>query len=877
MSAWHPSLRMAWRDARRSRARSILVLVMIALPVLGVTAADVIIQTADVSGTEALDRRLGTADARITVQTGGGEVVQGADPAEESGSFGGGRKKQTLDAPGIAEVLGGDVRLIEWREDVREVTTDKGTADVEVDVLDLRDPLAEGIFRLEAGALPAADDEVVVNNDLAGRGFEVGDPIEIGGAGTFTVVGIGESTSYRGYPQLVGPSPELAPDRGTRTWLVDAGPDGSGEVDWAEVRALNVLGAAVLSRAVMHDPPSEAELPPEAQDFGGQVDQAVIAVAALVVVMALIEVVLLAGPAFAVGARRQARNLALIAASGGTPRQARRVVLASAVVLGGLGALLGVVSGIGIAAALLPVVQRFDGSWFGPFDVPWPHLLGIAGFGLLSAFLAAVVPAWLASRQDVVAVLAGRRGDRPAGPRSPLLGALLLGLGVVMSVYGAMATGGEFLIAAGAIPTVLGMVLLVPLVLTALAGVSRRLPLTMRYAVRDAARHRTRTVPAVAAVAATVAGVVALGIANASDGKQSEASYTPALPIGQAAVTAYGAAPSEWDQFRAVLARELPPATVEEVHGVGEDLGRGRFRTLNFRAGGEHVLLDGYSSPLGSSVLVSDRATELVLPGLSAADRARAEDALAAGGAVVYARTDPGADDVQIRVIEHGRAGRGERVGSAEMPAVFVEPPYWMAPGQGVLSTAAARELGTPPELVSLAVRGGVTEAEERDVQEALSAVSQDVGFYVERGYAADSDTVILLLVLGGLGGLLMLGGTLTATFLALSDARPDLATLAAVGASPRTRRGVAASYAVVVGLVGAVLGAAVGFVPGIAASYPLTAQTWVPDPDDTLPGHYLDVPWLLIVPLVLGLPLLTALIVGLTARSRLPLAARVD
>ena len=82
---------------------------------------------------------------------------------------------------------------------------------------------------------------------------------------------------------------------------------------------------------------------------------------------------------------------------------------------------------------------------------------------------------------------------------------------------------------------------------------------------------------------------------------------------------------------------------------------------------------------------------------------------------------------------------------------------------------------------------------------------------------------MIAQLILVGLGGLLMLGGTLTATFLALSDARPDLATLSAVGASPRTRRGVAAAYAVVVGFVGALLGAAVGFIPGIAITYPLT------------------------------------------------------
>ena len=39
MKGWRPALRLAWRDAVRARGRSILVLVMIALPVLAVTAA----------------------------------------------------------------------------------------------------------------------------------------------------------------------------------------------------------------------------------------------------------------------------------------------------------------------------------------------------------------------------------------------------------------------------------------------------------------------------------------------------------------------------------------------------------------------------------------------------------------------------------------------------------------------------------------------------------------------------------------------------------------------------------------------------------------------------------------------------------------------
>ena len=98
------------------------------------------------------------------------------------------------------------------------------------------------------------------------------------------------------------------------------------------------------------------------------------AVLVLIVVMALIEVVLLAGPAFAVGARRQQRSLALMSAAGGTPVQSRRVIIGGAIVLGGVAALVGVVLGIGVARALLAAVQSRSGSYLGPFDMPWLHL-----------------------------------------------------------------------------------------------------------------------------------------------------------------------------------------------------------------------------------------------------------------------------------------------------------------------------------------------------------------------------------------------------------------------------------------------------------------------------------------------------------------------
>ena len=136
-----------------------------------------------------------------------------------------------------------------------------------------------------------------------------------------------------------------------------------------------------------------------------------------------------------------------------------------------------------------------------------------------------------------------------------------------------------------------------------------------------------------------------------------------------------------------------------------------------------------------------------------------------------------------------------------------------------------AEEVGLEVVTTSLRLTGDLDPAAETRIKEGVQGAADGTYLYVERGYQRPDEALIILLVLGALGGVLMLGGTLTATFLALSDARPDLATLSAVGAAPRTRRRVAAAYALVIGFVGAILGAAVGFIPGIAISRPLTSM----------------------------------------------------
>lgn len=884
MTGWRPALRLAWRDALRSRARSILVLVMIALPVLAVSAAAVVYATAQVDGIEGADRRLGAADARIRPV--GGEIVQSPDPEE----FGWGNNGSAAEPPAydaVEEVLGPDTRAITIRAGYTEVSLGDRRIAVAATEVDLRDPLADGLFAITAGRAPESAGEAVINDTLRDRGIAIGDAVTIGEA-ELVVVGTGRDATTRDMgavatlPEALGA--DLADFNGDLDWLVD-----SADVSWTQVRAMNATGLVVTSRAVLADPPPVHE---QAEQMGfdtGYDDY--IAVVALIVTMALLEVVLLAGPAFAVSARRQARTLALMAASGATPRQARRVVLASGIVLGAAAALVGAVAGVVVGLALLPLAQGFSGEWFGPVDVEWWIVAVVAAFGLLSALLAAVVPAVIASRQDVVAVLAGRRGDRAPSARTPVLGLVILGAGIALSAFGAFANGnaGSCLIAVGAIVAVFGMILVAGLVVALVARFSRRFPLIVRYAARDAARHRTRTVPAVAAVAATVAGVVALGIATSSDEAQRAALYTPSLPMGTAMVNVYSTSeingtttpPSEqeWADVEA-LVRDRVDEDVEAVQGVRQEDEDGTYLGLDFRAPGQGPgLLESWGGRLNTSLVVADSLPTFVDLDEEQADVAA--EALAAGSAVVFSSRPLDDDQVLVRTDRWDPDTEKSEVGRFRWPAVFVQAPEGYPVAQAIAPPELAAELDQAFQIAGLFLaEAGLSPAAETELTEALHGITENASLYVERGYQAPDELVIIQLILAALGGVLMLGGTLTATFLALADARPDLATLSAVGAAPRSRRGVAAAYALVIGFVGALMGAVVGFIPGLAITRPLTYQPANYFGSDgaagVASGPFLDIPWLMILGLVVALPLLTALIVGLTARSRLPLAARL-
>ena len=308
---------------------------------------------------------------------------------------------------------------------------------------------------------------------------------------------------------------------------------------------------------------------------------------------------------------------------------------------------------------------------------------------MLSAFLAAVVPAFIASRQDVVAVLAGRRGDRQPSLRSPLLGLVLLGVGIAGAVAGAGArndlTGGDgsLLIAGSAVVSVLGMILVVPVVVAVLARLARRLPLVARYAVRDAARHRTRTVPAVAAVAATVAGVVALGIANASDAAESEATYTPQVAMGMGTLTVSDP-DVDWARYQDAVHREAPTVGVTAVTSYDPFQGDTYtdIRVKRPEVKGYDMLLDSWGGSFGN-LLVGPEMLVLATPAHEA-DLEPARQMLEQGGVVVFTtRARRGRPDPDQRLGQPGDRRRRARAPRPAGAAGVLPPDPRLRPGPG--------------------------------------------------------------------------------------------------------------------------------------------------------------------------------------------------
>ncbi|AWS43841.1 ABC transporter permease [Streptosporangium sp. 'caverna'] len=834
MSALLVALRLARRTAWRSRGRSALIMVMIGLPVLVITGVFTLTETMSITPREGLVAELGTADSRL-VQTPEGTVLQ-QQPNGASWNTSGGDYEAAYPKLGAAEVaalLGPSTRLIPFSTGALRLGTER------VDALetDLRDPLTRGMLTLSEGRFPAAR-EVAVTPAL---GLRPGDLLRPSGEAPLTVVGVVEHPYRPSLREVVGPDLPLAPPDGFLSptqygpgWLADT----AKPVTWTDVPALNTAGLYVTSRAMIRDFEPRAPVGLSLLDVRHTVGLGAM------VIMVVLETVLLAGPAFAVGLRRRRRELAEIAAQGGSAGHLRMIVLADGLVLGGAATLVATVLGIGAGVLGASIVARWGGQ-VGPPGVPWPPVMGIAALGLLTGLVAALVPAAQAARQNTAAVLAGRAPAVADRPGWPLLGAVLVLAGLGATVV-ARRQPDSMWVFASAVLILLGLVVLMPWLVRCTGWPAARLRLPLRVSVRDAVRHRSRTVSAVAAVMAVTATVVAVGIGTHSEYMDRRNAYTSARPTGTLAIWGGSISDAAWNGLRAETARRLPGVPLAAGYQVRDAQGRRYALRYTVRWNGTRTR---------RTVAVGDQTLLRLLQGRH---DPQATAALASGKAVVF----------DASAVRNGKLAL--RAGSTSGPARKLEVP-------AVLATPADEYQGGALLPRTLVEQAGFSTAERQlyamyrlpadsTLSRDLAKVTPRVTVASEEGYRNVPDPGLWGWLVGAL--VLVVGGTLAATRLAAADMRPERVTMMAIGAPPGTLRMVVACQALYISGLGALVGLVAGTVTGVALSRPMTTHG-AGDPAT------IAIPWPFVIAVVVGLPIL-ATVAALITRTRLPLARRL-
>ncbi|WP_306920932.1 FtsX-like permease family protein [Arthrobacter globiformis] len=585
---WHSfrlALRMARRDISRHRGRSLLIILLILLPVAGMTGAAALAQSMQETPAERVQYQLGSTQARFrSMPASNAETVQ--DPVLETATM---TRNFTIDPdftprnPRDAIPAGYEVLTeTQLTLTVRARASHGGASDVPVmaKAVDALNPAFTRKYTLLQGRPAAARDEILVSPGALERfGIRLGDRLTTAD-GTFAVVGTLRDATYSdGNPILflkpgqaaMGRPAQGSPLRETMYYLV-----GSKPVTWDQIRDLNRYGIAVLSRAVALDPP----VPSGAAAGSGPMDAAGYVTGVLIGALALLEVGLLAGAAFAVGAKRQVRELALLAASGAEAPTVRAVVTAAGLWLGTIAVVAGAVLGAGGAAAVVGIARHLGSVRFPGFHLDILPTVAAMAMGLLACFLAAVVPARQVARQAVLGALKSGRAPAVLGPWPARVGVLLLVVAIICLAAGrTLGLTGDLdavaartplvaaLLTGGAVLAVVALVLLTGTFVKVLTARTAWLPLPLRMAARDSARNRSRTVPAVAAVLAAATLASAAMVLSASQMQEATRTHMWAaqenqvsLPLETAPVPSPGTAsapPIDPAAVAAALQREL--------------------------------------------------------------------------------------------------------------------------------------------------------------------------------------------------------------------------------------------------------------------------------------------------------------------------------
>jgi putative ABC transport system permease protein len=243
-----------------------------------------------------------------------------------------------------------------------------------------------------------------------------------------------------------------------------------------------------------------------------------ISIAAAVLGMLLIALVGIGG--FTVLAQRRLRAIGMLAAQGATERNIRLVVRANGAATGVVGAVAGLILGFLAWLAYRPSAETSAHHVMGVFQLPWT-VIGISmALAVIATYFAASRPAKAIAKTPIVAALAGR----PPAPKKTRHLAIPVGVGFLIVAFLLLGAAGASLangsgmpeLVFGLIALAVAIVLLAPALLSVVAAAGRRAPIAIRLALRDLARYRARSGPALAAISLSTLIAVIICVASAA-------------------------------------------------------------------------------------------------------------------------------------------------------------------------------------------------------------------------------------------------------------------------------------------------------------------------------------------------------------------------
>jgi putative ABC transport system permease protein len=480
--------------------------------------------------------------------------------------------------------------------------------------------------------------------------------------------------------------------------------------------------------------------------------------------------------------------------------------------VGAVGALIGAVIGFAVWVPYAPHFSTSVNHRVAWTSLPWWLIVTAMLLAVVTATVAARRPARAVAQVPVVAALSGR--PVPAKPvhRSARVRVVLLVAGPLLLDFsgGWGAQGGKetLFVLGGLAATAVGLILFAPIAVAVLDVIAGRTPIATRIALRDLARYRARSGPALAA--SSFAVLIAMLISLIATGRFADVVdyFGPNLPSNQLVVYAPNSGPNGVNYIQAGPGKPGRPTVPPAQHSTAEL--QGRANAIAASLGSHDVLmLDSVDGGLSRGLRGSSGALYVAT---TAVLQHYGIDPSAIDPTTLLITSRPGLQGTGgLQLVAFDPASPGPRPTDNPKIQTFSSLPRDTSDPNLLVTTYAVDTLKlkvNPAVAWVIQAPRPLTSAQINTARQLAAGI----GMTIESKSQAPS--LAKVRNYGTIAGILLALGVLAMTVgLIRSETAGDLRTLTATGARRRTRRTITAATAGALGLLAAVLGTVVAYI----------------------------------------------------------------